>query len=163
MLYVNSTQFEANSSVRTTVPLNPRHRGGLTLVWEKEAIGRLGLEALFTGRQTPTGSDTENPYLPMSPSYVMFGDLMQRQLGPVSVFLNAENLNDRRMTCYQPLVLPTQAPDGRWTTDAWGPLDGRVISFGMRWRFGAQAHQRGCAETGRESYENDEGEREKRQ
>ena len=162
-VYVNSTQFEPNATARTTVPLNPRHSGGLTLVWEKEAIGRVGLEALFTGRQTLTGTDTENPYLPMSPSYVMFGVLLQRQLGPVSVFLNAENLNDRRMTRYQPLVLPTQAPDGRWTTDAWGPLDGRVINLGMRWRFGAQAHQRDDAETGRESKEGDEGKRVKRQ
>jgi len=30
----------------------------------------------------------------MSASYMMFGVLMQRQLGPVSVFLNCENLTD---------------------------------------------------------------------
>ena len=134
--YVNSTQFEPGAPARLTVPLNPRHSGTFTMTWENEKIGRIGIEGLFTGRQTLTGTDTENPYRRMSPSYVMFGVLLQRQLGPVSLSLNGENLTDRRLTRFQPLVLPTRAPDGRWTTDAWGPLDGRVVNLSIRWRFG---------------------------
>ncbi len=111
--------------------------GGLvTVSWEREHFGSIGLEALFTGRQALTGTLTPNPYRTMSPSFLMFGVLLERQVGPVTVFLNGENLTDRRLTRFQPLVLPAQAPDGRWTTDAWGPLDGRVISLGVRWRFG---------------------------
>ena len=110
--------------------LNPRHSGGLTLAWEKEGAGRISLEALYTGPQALAGTDTPNPYRTMSPNYVMFGFLVQRQLGAVSVFLNAENVTDRRLTRFQPLLLPIQALDGRWTTDAWGPLDGRVINWG---------------------------------
>jgi outer membrane receptor for ferrienterochelin and colicins len=56
------------------------------------------------------------------------------------VFLNAENLTDRRLTRVDPLLLPSRAADGRWTTDALGPLDGRVINFGVRWRFGEAGH-----------------------
>ena len=31
-----------------------------------------------------------------------------------------------------PLVLPQRRPDGRWTVDAWAPLDGRVWNGGIR-------------------------------
>jgi len=126
--------------------------GGLvTVSWEREHFGSIGLEALFTGRQTLTGTLTPNPYRTMSPSFVMFGVLLERQVGPVTVFLNGENLTDRRLTRFQPLVLPAQAPDGRWTTDAWGPLDGRVISLGVRWRFGELS--RGRSTEDRDDYE----------
>jgi len=51
------------------------------------------------------------------------------------VFLNAENLTGARQTRFDPLLLPAQAPDGRWTTDAWAPLEGRVINAGVRLEF----------------------------
>ena len=137
--YTDSTEVEPDSISRITVPLNPRHSGIVTVSWEKERIGSIGLEAIITGRQTLTGTLTENPYRTMSPSFVMFGILLERRLGPVTVFLNGENLTDRRLTRFQPLVLPAQAADGRWTTDAWGPLDGRLINLGVRWRFGESA------------------------
>jgi outer membrane receptor for ferrienterochelin and colicins len=134
--YVNSTEFQPDEPARMTVPLNPRHAAGFTAAWEPEGAGRVGIEAFYTGRQSLTGTDTPNPYRTMSASYVEFGVLVEHQFGPVNVFLNGENLTDRRMTRFQPLLLPARAPDGRWTTDAWGPLDGRVVNLGMRWRFG---------------------------
>ncbi len=149
--YTDSTEVEPDSTSRMTVPLNPRHSGIVTVSWEKEHFGSIGLEALFTGRQTLTGTLTPNPYRTMSPSFVMFGVLLERQVGPLTVFLNGENLTDRRLTRFQPLVLPAQAADGRWTTDAWGPLDGRVISLGVRWRFGKSA-----AEHSSEDHDEDE-------
>jgi iron complex outermembrane receptor protein len=51
------------------------------------------------------------------------------------VFLNAENITDVRQTRWDPLVRPIRAPDGRWTVDAWAPLEGRVINGGIRWEF----------------------------
>ena len=134
--YVNSTEFPPDALMRRAVPLNPRHAGTFTATWEEEDIGRIGIEGVFTGRQPLTN----NPYRTTSPGFLMFGILLQRRIGPVSVFLNAENLSDRRLTRVHPLVLPTRAPDGLWTTDAWGPLEGRVINAGVRWRF------RGAAE-----------------
>ncbi len=133
--YVSSSEWPADSLGRITVPLNPRHTGTITATWEREAIGRVGFEAFYTGRQSLTGADTDNPYRTNSPSFVVVGLLLQRQLGPVSVFLNGENLTDRRLTRTQPLLLPNRGPDGRWTVDAWGPLDGRVVNLGVRWRF----------------------------
>jgi iron complex outermembrane receptor protein len=49
--------------------------------------------------------------------------------------VNVENLADVRQTRYAPLVLPARRPDGRWTVDAWAPLDGRVVNGGVRVTF----------------------------
>jgi outer membrane receptor for ferrienterochelin and colicins len=135
--YVNSTEFPPDALERRAVPLNPRHSGTFTATWEEEEIGRIGIEGLFTGRQ----SLIDNPYRSTSPSFLMFGILLQRRFGAASVSLNAENLIDRRLTRVQPLVLPERAADGRWTTDAWGPLDGRVINLSIRWRFGGSEQE----------------------
>ena len=57
------------------------------------------------------------------------------RIGDVHVFLNAENLTDVRQTHYDPLLLAAQAADGRWTTDVWAPLEGRVFNAGVRLEF----------------------------
>jgi outer membrane receptor for ferrienterochelin and colicins len=135
--YINATELTPGTLVRRMVPLNPRHSATFTAVWEDEEIGRVGIEGFFTGRQ----SLIDNPYRSESASIVTFGFLVERRFGAAKVFLNAENLTDRRLTRFQPLVLPERAHDGRWTTDAWASLDGRVINLGVRWQFGAQAHE----------------------
>ncbi len=53
----------------------------------------------------------------------------------MKVFVNVENLTNVRQTTYDPLVRPSQAIDGRWTVDAWAPLDGRTFNFGVRMTF----------------------------
>ena len=57
--------------------------------------------------------------------------LFERRFGPLRFFVNAEDRADFRQTRYDPLVRPTQNLDGRWTVDAWSPLEG-VINAGMR-------------------------------
>ena len=86
--YVNATELPPDVPTRRSVPLNPRHSANFTTTWEKEEIGRIGLECFFTGQQALI----DNPYRSTSPSFVMFGLLLQRQFGSVSVFLNGENL-----------------------------------------------------------------------
>ena len=56
-------------------------------------------------------------------------------LGRYRLFLNLENLLDVRQTREDPLVRPTRAPDGRWTVDAWAPVEGFVANAGIRVRF----------------------------
>jgi iron complex outermembrane receptor protein len=58
--------------------------------------------------------------------------LVERRVGRARVFVNAENLLDVRQTTTAPLVLPSRGLGGRWTTDVWAPLDGRVINAGVR-------------------------------
>jgi outer membrane receptor for ferrienterochelin and colicins len=116
---------------RADVPLTPRHSAGLTGMWEREAWGRVGVECYLTGRQRLE----DNPYARESAAYVLFGGLVERRLGKLRLFVNAENLGNVRQTDWSPLLRAARAIDGRWTVDAWAPLDGRVINGGVRVSF----------------------------
>jgi iron complex outermembrane receptor protein len=124
--YVRSS--ELNRGVRLDVPLTPRHSAGLVGFWEREGVGRVGVEVYYTGVQRLEA----NPYADRSRAYVITGLLAERQFGRLRVFVNGENLTDVRQTHWQPLIRPTRAPDGRWTVDAWAPLDGRNVNAGVR-------------------------------
>ena len=89
---------------------------------------RLGLEWYYTGRQRLE----ENPYRDESAPYHVFGVLASYRLGRTLFFINGENLTDVRQTDWNPLLRPARGIDGRWTVDAWAPLDGRNINAGVR-------------------------------
>jgi outer membrane receptor for ferrienterochelin and colicins len=122
---------ETIDGVEENVPLTPRHSAGIVAMWEQEAVARVGLEWYYTGRQALE----ENPYRTVSEPYVILGLLAEHQFGRVRVFVNGENLIGVRQTSWDPLLRPTRAPDGRWTVDAWAPLEGRNINGGLRVRF----------------------------
>ena len=113
------------------VPQTPRHSSGIVGMWEEEDVGRVGVEWYYTGRQALE----ENPYRTVSEPYTIIGVLVERQLGLIRLFLNGENLTGVRQTRWDPLLTPSRAIDGRWTTDAWAPLDGRNVNGGIRLRF----------------------------
>ena len=94
-------------------------------------MGRFGLECYYTGEQRLE----QNPYRSKSKSYVALGFLVEKKVGPVRLFLNAENLANVRQTRWDSLLLPVRAVDGRRTVDAWAPLEGRVFNGGLRLRF----------------------------
>jgi iron complex outermembrane receptor protein len=122
---------ESEADIRTDVPLTPRHSAGLVGMWERENIGRVGVEFYYTGAQRLE----QNPLREISRPYAIIGFLAERQLSRFRLFVNGENLTDVRQTRWDPLVRPTRAPDGRWTVDAWAPLEGRNINGGLRVRF----------------------------
>jgi|KBSMisStaDraftv2_1062788.scaffolds.fasta_scaffold11226_2 outer membrane receptor for ferrienterochelin and colicins len=127
--YVRS--LEGVGAERGEIPLTPRHSAGLVGMWERENRGRIGLEAYFTGRQRLE----DNPFRSESASYVLFGGLIERRVWRVRLFINVENLANVRQTQWDPLTRPSRAADGRWTVDAWAPLDGRVVNGGVRVSF----------------------------
>jgi iron complex outermembrane receptor protein len=129
--FVHSTEMDLNTRDRQIVPLTPKHTAAIDLLWEQEGRGRIGLEAFYTGRQRLE----DNPYRTQSIPYWVFGVLLERRLGPLRVFLNAENLADFCQTRYESLVRPTPNFDGRRAVDAWSPLEGRVINGGVRLSF----------------------------
>ncbi len=47
------------------------------------------------------------------------------------MFVNAENLLNVRLSDYQPLVRP-EPGGGRWTVDAWAPLEGSIMNLVVR-------------------------------
>ena len=112
------------------VPQTPRHSFGAVAMAENED-GRVGLEVYYTGEQRLEA----NPYRDSSEPYTLVGVLLERRFGPVRLFVNLENLTDVRQHRWHSSLRPERAPDGRWTVDAWAPLDGRVINGGLRVRF----------------------------
>jgi iron complex outermembrane receptor protein len=125
---MRSTEPDPAGVGRREVPLTPRHTIGVVGAWEVEGQGRYGAELYYTGRQALE----DDPYRDASEGYLVLGFLVERRLGPMRVFLNAENVLDTRQTTYDRLVRPMQTPEGRWTTDVWAPLDGRVFNGGVR-------------------------------
>jgi outer membrane receptor for ferrienterochelin and colicins len=127
--YVYSREFEFGE--RLDSPLTPRHSFGLVGMWQKENVARIGIESYYTGKQRLE----DNPYRTESKPYVLFGFLAERTFGHFRLFVNVENLTNVRQTRWDPLLRPDRAIDGRWTVDAWAPLDGRVLNGGIRLKF----------------------------
>jgi iron complex outermembrane receptor protein len=113
------------------VPLTPRHSAGVVAMAEDEEWGRVGLELYYTGRQ----SLEADPYRSVSEPYWILGLLVEKRFGSFSLFVNGENLTGVRQSDHGPVLLPSRAVDGRWTVDAWAPLEGRVVNGGVRVRF----------------------------
>lgn len=130
-VYLRATEPDPTGSGRREVPLTPRHTAGLVAMWEREGRSRVGGELYYTGRQALE----ENPYRAEAEPHVIVGFLAEHRIGAFRLFLNAENILDTRQTRYDPLILPTRAPEGRWTTDVWAPLEGRAFNGGIRWEF----------------------------
>jgi outer membrane receptor for ferrienterochelin and colicins len=125
--YTRASELDLDTGARREVPLTPRHAASFNVAWEA-AWGRAGFEAYYTGRQALE----DDPYRETGSRYLLFGGLVERRWGRLRLFLNVENLADVRQTKEAPLVLPRRRADGRWTVDAWAPLDGRVWNGGVR-------------------------------
>jgi iron complex outermembrane receptor protein len=100
-------------------------------MWEKEETGRVGIEVFYTGKQALD----ENPFRDESRPYWIVGVLFEKRVGIARLFLNLENVTNVRQTRYDSLVRPARNFDGRWTVDAWAPLEGRLINGGVRVSF----------------------------
>ncbi|MCF2859163.1 TonB-dependent receptor [Pseudoalteromonas sp. SMS1] len=132
-LYTDATKANSIGLTRAPLPLTPRHSAGAVIMWEEHGSHLVGFEAYYTGTQHLEN----NPYREKSDPYWHLGLLGQITLGNVSWFLNAENLLNVRQTKEHSLVLPTQAPSGRWTTDIWSRNDGFTVNAGVRIQFGS--------------------------
>jgi outer membrane receptor for ferrienterochelin and colicins len=121
---------EPSDGGRREVPLNPRHSASFDLL-KQIGPARLGFEVFYTGRQALE----DNPFRTRGRPHVLFGGLVDWAIGGSRVYVNVENVGDMRQTREDPLVRQTRHADGRWTVDAWAPLEGRTINAGVRWRF----------------------------
>ena len=126
--FIRATEPSPAGAGRREVPLTPRHALGLVGMWEAEGRGRIGMEVYYTGRQALD----DDPYRDESEPYLILGALGEWRVGRARLFINLENLTDTRQTRYDPLLRPSRSPEGRWTTDVWAPLEGRVINAGVR-------------------------------
>lgn len=131
-LYTDATKLNDTGAGRESLALTPKHSAGAVIMWEEHGSHLVGFEAYYTGTQRLEG----NPYRSHSDAYWHLGLLGQITFGKVSYFLNAENLLDVRQTKDESLLLPTQEPTGRWTTDIWSRNDGFTVNAGIRVQFG---------------------------
>ncbi len=124
-----------SACLRGDVPLTPRHSAGVVASIEQHGRSRVGLEVYYTGRQALA----DNPFREESRPYVIVGLLGERAIntamGVARVFINFENLTNVRQTRFDPLLLPSRGPGGRWTTDAWTDLSGFTANGGVRFSF----------------------------
>lgn len=131
-LYLDATEHDPAQPGRRRIELTPRHSAGLVVMWEQHGRGLVGFEAYYTGEQRLD----DNPYRDESKPYLHLGLLGQITTGRFSWFINLENLLNVRQTREDPLLRPTRAPSGQWTTDIWSRNDGFIVNGGVRIRFG---------------------------
>ncbi|MCL1079121.1 TonB-dependent receptor [Parashewanella spongiae] len=132
-LYTDATKESDSGVGRAPLVLTPKHSAGLVVMWEEHGSHLLGFEAYYTGTQHLEN----NPYRERSDAYWHLGLLGQISVGKVSFFINAENLLNVRQTREESLLLPSQDPSGRWTTDIWSRNDGFTVNAGVRFKFGS--------------------------
>ncbi|MEM8988579.1 MAG: TonB-dependent receptor [Pseudomonadota bacterium] len=130
-LYIDSSEPAETGAGRQEVALTPNHTAGMVAMWERHGAFRLGLEMYYTGEQRVEN----NPFRTVSDSYLDIGLLGEITTGPASWFINAENILNVRQTREDPLVRPTRALSGQWTTDIWSRNDGFIVNGGVRLRF----------------------------
>ena len=129
--YARGRRTDAETGQREAVPLLTRHRVGADLMLERPGVYRVGIEAIYYGRQVLD----DDPYGGSSKPYVYAMAIAMRQFGPLEVVANFENLLDVRQTKHHPLVRPAPVVGGRWTTDVWAPLEGFMANVAVRFRW----------------------------
>lgn len=105
------------------LPLLPKSKLNLALVYEKEKDFKIGLEGYFTDHQyLYNGTQT--------PTFWEFGLMAEKIFNKISVFINAENFTDQRQSKYKRVVnLPNNNPT---FDDIWNHTEGRTINGGVK-------------------------------
>jgi outer membrane receptor for ferrienterochelin and colicins len=105
------------------MPLLPKSKLNLALVYEKERDLKLGLEGYFTDRQyLYNGSRT--------PTFWEFGFMAEKTFGKIAVFINAENFTDTRQSRYKPVV--NGSHNNPTFDDIWTHTEGRTFNGGVK-------------------------------
>lgn len=108
------------------LPLLPKNKLNLTLMYEKEDNFKLGLEGYFTDRQyLYTGA--------MTPSFWEFGFMAQKTFRKITLFVNFENFTDQRQSKYKTVVNPPHNDPS--FDDIWNHTEGFVINGGIKLKF----------------------------
>jgi len=129
--YAQGSRTDVASGVREALPLLTSHRVGGDLMIERPGVYRWGIEGTWFGAQPLD----DNPFRTASKPYVYVMAIYGRQIGPVELIANFENLLNVRQTNTDPLVRPTPGLGGRRTTDVWAPLEGFMANVAVRYRW----------------------------
>jgi outer membrane receptor for ferrienterochelin and colicins len=119
--YVNVRQYFNGQSF--TQPLTAKNRVSFDATYEIEDCFRAGIESFYTGQQLLSDGT-------IGQGYVTFGALVQKMWKRLDVFVNCENLTDRRQTRWQ--NINTGSISNPVFREIYAPLDGVVVNAGLR-------------------------------
>jgi iron complex outermembrane receptor protein len=107
----------------TAQPLTPKNRISFDSAYEIENQFRVGFESFYTGPQVLSDGT-------MGHGFITFGALVQKMWKHFDIFINCENLTDRRQTRWQSIY--TGSVTDPVFRDIYAPLDGVVVNAGVR-------------------------------
>ena len=119
--------FEVDTTLRRTVPFNPRHAGDLEWAYERANDKLVGLEAHFVGRQVLADSS-----FGVGQAYVTLDARIEKHVRRAIVFATATDLTGVHQLQFGPVLRTSSGAAGQWADNVWAPLDGRVINLGVR-------------------------------
>jgi iron complex outermembrane receptor protein len=128
--YLWASEVDPLTGLRREAPRNPRHNAFVDLAYETRGTW-IALEVNWLSRQALT----DDPYLTRAASFANVELLASRTFGHLTLYANADNLFNVRQTDYEPLLRPTRSAGQSWTVGQWAPVEGRLISTGLRYRF----------------------------
>jgi len=110
-------------NTQSEIPLTPKHRLGIVLIYEQHENFRIGLEAYYTGAQKLNNGNSTNDYW-------VNGLMIEKHFDNVSLFLNFENFMDTRQSKYEAMF--TGSPKNPVLAELYAPTDGRIINGGIK-------------------------------
>ncbi|MEO9952258.1 TonB-dependent receptor [Nonlabens sp.] len=113
-------------------PLTAKHNAGSVVMYENEKW-RIGYETYYTGKQL-LFDGTE------SRDYLLMGLLVMKNFDWGNLYMNFENITDRRQSRYSPTVT-IDAGGAPTFNEIYAPTDGFILSAGVIWKpFGNKSH-----------------------
>lgn len=119
--FINAISEDGN--INAELPLTPKHRLGLILIYEDHENLRVGLEAYYTGKQKLSSGDNVR-------AYWINGVMIEKFLGKFSLFINFENFLDTRQSKFGPMF--SGSSQNPIFNEIYAPTDGRIINGGIK-------------------------------
>jgi outer membrane receptor for ferrienterochelin and colicins len=110
----------------TWQPLSAKHRVNADITYEIENSFRFGVESFYTGEQALSDGTKGT-------AFIIFGLLVQKMWKHFDLFINAENLTDRRQSKWGPVF--TGSISSPVFKEIYAPLDGVIVNSGIKIKF----------------------------
>ena len=125
--YTNTRQhFGGHGTIQ---PLTAKNRFSFDVTYEIEDRFRAGFESFYTGRQLLNDGTTGR-------AFITFGLLIQKMWKGLDIYINAENLTDRRQSRWENIYTGTMA--NPVFKDVYTPIEGVMMNAGIKIKLAAQ-------------------------
>lgn len=124
--YNHTISRRTGSGEPVFLPFAPQDKFSSTLAYTLPDKWRFGIESSWVGNQYLYDNQRV-------PGYWFWAAMVSRQLGPLSVVLNAENLFDVRQSRFGPVV--SGGPEHPQFSPLWAPQQGRIVNLAVKCTF----------------------------